>query len=314
MDGALPRLILENDQLRAVILPTMGGKVGSLRALPEDAEFLQQPLRPYGPRTRTMAFEEGDASGYDECIPSVSGCEIPTRSGTLQIPDHGDFWRLPCEVLAVGRDEAVLESTGFSLPLRFRKTIQLDGSRLLFSYALHNSGSDTIEYLWSAHPGFAVESGDRVVLPPSVDRVTVEGSASGRLGAPGSLHRWPLDGTGAGSAGDLSLVGSESDKIGDKLFAAAPAEGWCALERRRLGRRLTMRFDSRFATHLGLWLCYAGWPQNGTRKQFCVAMEPCTAPTDSLAVAIRNGWGRSLAPQAEDRWQVEVQIRNLEGA
>jgi len=123
MDGALPRLILENDQLRAVILPTMGGKVGSLRVLPEDAEFLQQPLRPYGPRTRTMAFEEGDASGYDECIPSVSVARSLPGQARSRSLITGISGACPARCSPLAETRRCWNRRGFSLPLRFRKTI-----------------------------------------------------------------------------------------------------------------------------------------------------------------------------------------------
>jgi galactose mutarotase-like enzyme len=306
------RLILVNQHLRAEILPSMGGKIASIRALPENHELLQQPLLPYAPRTQTMAFEAGDASGYDECVPSVSGCEIAGQSGTITIPDHGDFWRLPFEVVQSEDNHVVLEATGFSLPLRFRKTVRLRDSRLLLSYELQNMGPGPTSYLWSAHPGFAVAPGDRIVLPSSVDRVTVEWSARGRLGGKGTSHPWPIARTSLGTDTDLSLVGSAEERVGDKLFARAPVEGCCVLDRVSVGRRIEMRFDPQPASHLGIWLSYAGWPESNSLKQFCVALEPCTAPTDSLAVAIRDGWARPLAPQSTDRWQVEVQVSALE--
>jgi hypothetical protein len=311
MNGRGLSIILVSDHLRAEILPSMGGKIGSIRALPEDEELLQQPLVPYVPRTRTMAFEDGEASGYDECVPSVSGCDIEGESVAISIPDHGDFWRLPFDVLEADANHVVLEATGFSLPLRFRKTVQLEGSKLLLSYELQNMGGFPVNYLWSAHPGFAVEAGDRVVLPGSVDRVTVEWSAGGRLGAQGGIHSWPKTQTNAGRPTDLSVVGTVEEKVGDKLFASAPVEGWCALDRIRLGRRIEMHFDPRQAPYLGLWLAYAGWPEDRSPKQFCVALEPCTAPTDSLAVSIRRGWATLLTPQAINRWQVEVLVSLL---
>ena len=307
-DGSTGRLILASECLRVVIVPAMGGKIASIQALPENDELLQQPLRPIQPRTRDMAFGEGDASGYDECVPSVSGCEIQNTAGILAIPDHGDFWRLPFAVIAADENHAILEATGFSLPLRFRKTLHLERDRLKLSYELENVGANAIQYLWSAHPGFAVQAGDRVLLPASVKEVGVEWSAGGRLGNQGTRLDWPQATAETRGISDLSLVGTGSEPVGDKLFTSAPVEGWCALYRRALGRRIEMRFDPRQAPYLGIWLSYEGWPENQTPKQFCVALEPCTAPTDSLAIAIEKSWAIPLAPGATDHWQVEVHV------
>ncbi len=311
MADALQSLTLRNERLQLEILPAMGGKIATFQSLPSGQELLQQPLSPYAPRTRTMPFDEGEASGYDECIPSVADCEIKTSHGPVQIPDHGDFWRLPFETQLQDQNTVVLEAIGFSLPLRFRKTFQVSGDRLLLSYQLENIGSQPVPYLWSAHPGFAVDPGDRIVLPSSVKQVTVEWSAGGRLGSQGTHHSWPRTTTASGSATDLGLVGTAAEQVGDKLFTGPLSEAWCTLQRARLGLEIHMTFDHRFAHYLGVWISYGGWPPGRDSKQFCVALEPCTAPTDSLAVALRKGWARTLDPKQSDSWQVELQVRNI---
>ena len=78
MADAPQSLTLRNERLHLEIMPAMGGKIASILSLPNGQELLQPPLLPYAPRTRTMPFDEGEASGYDECIPSVSSCEIET--------------------------------------------------------------------------------------------------------------------------------------------------------------------------------------------------------------------------------------------
>jgi hypothetical protein len=165
-----------------------------------------------------------------------------------------------------------------------------------------------VEYVWSAHPLFAVEEGDRIVLPDSIHEVTVEGSAQQRLGKAGSKQAWPIAATTNGNHSDLSVAGNVTDGIGDKLFAAAPREGWCALERKGLRRRIELRFDPQELPYLGLWICYGGWPENGARRQQCVALEACTAEGDSLAVAKRQGLARSLPRRAEHRWSLELHV------
>ncbi|MGC2213898.1 MAG: hypothetical protein WA602_11900, partial [Silvibacterium sp.] len=84
-------LLLKTDTLEVEMLPALGGKVSSLRR--NGVELLQAPLRPYALRTAAMGFEASDASGFDECLPSVSECVIAGPSGEIGIPDHGEFWR-----------------------------------------------------------------------------------------------------------------------------------------------------------------------------------------------------------------------------
>jgi len=297
------RLTLGSDALRVEVLPELGAKISSLWLPDLQEELLQAPLHPYAARDRTMGFEAGDASGIDECIPTVSGCEI----GSTVFPDHGDFWRIPFRSRREG-EELVLEAEGFSLPLHFEKRLSLHGSRLTIGYVLRNTGPAPVSFLWSAHPGFAAEEGDTIVLPPSVAEVTVWYSANSRLGAPGRAHSWPHTRDQHGETIDLGLAGGAADGVGDKLFATAPPEGWVAIERRRLRRRINVHFDPVQNPYVGLWLAYGGWPDGQTRRQHCVALEPCTAPADSLATAVERGWDRTLAPGAQWDWKMEIEI------
>jgi hypothetical protein len=165
-----------------------------------------------------------------------------------------------------------------------------------------------VEYVWSAHPLFAVEPGDRIVLPESVKETIVEGSARGRLGKPGTKQTWPKASLTNNTIADLTLTGKITDEIGDKLFAPSPPEGWCAIERTRLNRRVELRFDPRELPYLGLWICYGGWPEQAANRQQCVALEPCTTEGDSLKTAMEEGRARRLAARAEDRWSLELWV------
>jgi galactose mutarotase-like enzyme len=308
MDVVGAELIMKTDTLRATVLPALGGKIASLRWLPGNVELLQAPLGPYAVRTLTMGFDEGDASGFDECLPSVAACVVATRGGTARVPDHGDFWRLEWEAAQEG-NTIRMAAMGVSLPLRFERVVRLEEDTLSIDYRVTNAGQDPVPYGWSAHPLFAVDRGDWVDLPPSVDRVEVEGSAHLRLGARRSSHAWPRTVNNRKEVVDLSLAGGIEDGIGDKLFAPAPAEGWAAVERARHGVRVEVQFDPKRTPWLGLWLCYGGWPEGQGNRQQCVAIEPCTASVDSLAEAMAAGQGRTLEPGQSDEWPMRIRVR-----
>jgi galactose mutarotase-like enzyme len=303
--------ILENPLLRIVTMPGLGGKIASIQLLPGGEELLQQPLLPYAPRIPYMRFDDGDASGWDECLPSVTACEVQTPTGIASVPDHGDFWQLEWQVESHTEKALTLFADGFSLPLRFSKTLRLEDNSLQVSYSVLNTGDHEVAYVWSAHPLFVAEPGDRIVLPLSVKEVVVEGSGDGRLGAHGDKHPWPQTKLANGEACDLSLADPISAGVGDKLFTVAPPEGWCALERTRLQHRVEMHFDPQESPYLGLWICYGGWPENRANRQQCVALEPCFAEGDSLSIAASEGRARKVAPGGEDRWSVELRITRV---
>ena len=301
----IERLVLKTNTLTVEVLPALGGKIASMRR--DGIELLQQPLRPYAPRNLTMGFEQSDASGIDECLPSVAACDVNTAAGVAHVPDHGEFWRLPCAVEQLNPASARLTATGSVLPLRFERTLEVEDDALRIDYRLENVGEVKVGYAWSAHPLFAVDAGDRIALPLSVQQVHVEGSGGKRLGAAASIHNWPVTELSDGSAARLDVAGNVSDNIGDKVYARSPAEGWAALERKRAGLRVTVAFDPVASPWLGLWLCYGGWPEGQTERQYCVALEPCTAPVDSLAIAIEKGLATTLAPGQVSQWWMRIE-------
>ena len=295
-------LLLENEFLRVTLLPEIGGKISSIVALVTGTELLQGPLVPAVPRPPGLAFDQSDASGWDECLPTVAACTLPTGAA---MQDHGDLWRVPWTVAGQEKEAATMTAAATTLPLVFERQLRLAGPSIQLKYMVRNDGAVALPYVWSAHPLFAIAQGDRIALPSSVQKILVEGSGGQRLGAAGSRVAWP---------GDFHLdqvLGPDAD-VGDKLYAAAPPEGWAALERVRHGIRLEVHFDPSVLPWLGLWICYGGWPEGASARGYCVALEPCTAPADSLARAIDEDHARTLAPGEAHTWNIEVRIREID--
>lgn len=319
--GQVKAVEKENVTMRAgncsvTILPHLGGKIASIRI--GDRELLQAPLVPYAPRTRTMSFDASDASGWDECLPSVAACSVETAAGAAAIPDHGDLWRTQWSKIrdqeSDGRS-AALRGECFSLPLRLDRAVALEetesGWKLKLAYTVTNTGNFPAPWSWAAHPLFAAEAGDRIHLPRSIHVLRLEGSSGGRLGRNGDAVRWPEAALTAGGQTDLSVAQLMDSGIGDKLFAGPlnENENWCALERPKAGVRIRVGFDAAATPYLGLWICYGGWPERPGAKQMCVAMEPATAPVDSLAAT--GPWSRVLLPGQSYSWPMTVVIDSI---
>ncbi len=295
------------------LIPALGGKLASLRVGP--LELLQTPLRPYAPRTRTIDFSEADASGWDECLPSVADCSLETEAGPAHIPDHGDLWRIPWQILDATEDSATLRANCFSLPLQMTRSAILSeiatGWQLQLLYSLTNLGAYSVPWSWAAHPLFHTDPGDRILLPQSIHTLRLEGSSNNRLGLYDDSVSWPIATTPDGTHADLSRAASPDSGFGDKLFTGplALTDNWAALERNSLGLRLTVRFEAALTPYLGLWLCYGGWPGGAGKKQVCVALEPTTAPVDSLAAT--GPWSRSLEAGETVTWPMELKIERI---
>ena len=314
-------VLISGGECVITVLPSFGGKIASITVA--GRELLQAPLAPVTKRTKTMSFDESDASGWDECIPSVAACSVETAAGRAEIPDHGDLWRVEWEKQGSGNREQGLENGSlrlfgkcFSLPLEVERTIRLHeierGWRMELSYRIRNCGKYAVPWSWAAHPLFVCEQGDRIVLPESVRTMKVEGSGGERLDKGGGSVSWPVTVLAHGGTADLSVVDRSDSGIGDKLFAGPlrANENWCALERVSAGLRVRVQFDTLATPYLGLWICYGGWPSRPGPKQVCVAMEPSTAPVDSLAT--KGQWSRELAPGEQFSWPMLVEIERNE--
>lgn len=318
----IENVLISAGESTVTILPRFGGKIASIRM--DGRELLQGPLTRIRTRTRTMRFEQGDASGWDECLPSVAACRVATEAGTAEIPDHGDLWRVEWVQMEPGTGQSgakpnssvTVSGRCFSLPLELERRVDLRetemGLRLTCSYTVRNLGQHRVPWLWSAHPSFATEKGDRIVLPETIRSLRLEGSGGGRLGKGGEMVDWPIARVTGGGNRDLSIAEAADSDIGDKLFAGPldRSESWCVLERKAAGLRIRVNFDTKVTPYLGLWICYGGWPEKPGPKQMCVAIEPATAPVDSLAITGR--WSRLLAPGESLSWPMEVEIERIE--
>jgi galactose mutarotase-like enzyme len=314
-DTVEENVLIQAGDCSVTIFPRLGGKIASIRV--KDKELMQAPLAAYAPRTQTMTFDQGDASGWDECMPSVAGCTVETASGPALIPDHGDLWRVAWQTIAVSGNSAALRGECFSVPLTLERTVTLTETekgkawRLHVDYKVTNTGSHPTPWSWAVHPMYAAEPGDRIVLPNSITSLILEGSGGGRLGQQGEQVSWPIAKLVKGGETDLSAFQWPESGVGDKLFAGplATSESWCALERYEAGVRIKVSFNPAATPYLGLWICSGGWPDRPGKKQICVGMEPTTAPVDSLA---RTGlWSRVLAAGESFSWPMIVEFESI---
>ena len=291
-DGLLR--VLENEHLRVQIAPARGGKIVSLFSKRTATEWLLPPLRAYDEATATGGFEQWDGGGFDECLPTIAA--------TATAPDHGELWRCPWQE-EPEPDAILLRTTAYAGAIAVRRRARLDGPCLVLDYAVENVGNVAQSLLYSAHPLLRVVQGDRIQLPGEVLRLRVEGSRAERLGQPGDRIGWPVTRLADGHATeDVSTVGPPDGQQADKLFAGPLAVGWCTLFRPSLGEGLMISFPPETLPYVGLWICRAAWPEEGTARQYTVALEPTNANCDSLADAERDGTAWRLDPGQRREW------------
>jgi galactose mutarotase-like enzyme len=288
--------ILENANIRAEVVPALGGKFISLYSKRTSTEWLLPPLRPHAEAKSTGGFEESDGGGFDECLPTVAATDTA--------PDHGEVWRhVWHEETAEGA--ILLRTSALGGAVSFERSAHLDGASLVLDYTVENRSKTSQSLIYCPHPLLRVEQGDRILLSAEVRAVVVEGSAGDRLGRRGERVEWPEPMVG----GNLSVMGPPDGLQADKVFAGPVTEGWCALLRPSIDEGIELSFSSDVLSYLGLWICRAAWPDSGAKKQYTVAFEPTASPHDSLADAEREGTAWLLAPGERRDWKLRFRIR-----
>ena len=262
-------LRIASSALEIDVLPEVGGKIGQIRDRSSGREFLVAPRKPYNTIPLDGDWLQYDTSGMDDCFPNIAAGPYPDEPWTaIQLPDLGEWTHGSWNVVESGGQLVVLERAGHALPYFVRKTIHFAADRVLeFSYRVENRGAFPLRYMWSAHPLIAVEGPYELRLPPGeLTYCTFPGD--------GMEHAW--------SRFDAVDLSREWIPRGTnlKIFISGAAEGWCEL--RLPEQTLRFTFDVRVTPVVGVWFNNFGFPAWDAAPFRCVAVEPCTSPSDLL--------------------------------
>ncbi len=305
--GRLDAIELQGDRLRVVVCPAFGGRVTSFVDRTAGRDWLLPGIPPDMPSAGHGAtFGPDEATGWDECLPTVSPAADPLAAGRA-LRDHGDVWgRHLASELTGGRVSVALEHAWADDGDRryvFRRTFAVDGPTLRVEYTLESRAAESLPFLWSMHPLLALEPGARLLLPRVTDALATSavGPALEGLLQPGEASRvsWP-DVTSARGAYRLDTIPGLDAREAVKLYAGPVADGRAAvvgIDASWLG----FEWDSSFAPYVGVWLSHGAWPDpaSGVRQ---AALEPTTAPADDLGGAIAAGRAVTLPPGGRLGW------------
>ena len=270
------RCILQNEQIKLVVLPERGGKLASLTDAESGLELLAQPRDGvYPPLAPHMPFDDAAASGFDDVFPSMGE---PARANEWQaVPDHGFIWSSPMR--------AEREPDGLTLSLngsawRYEKRVRLNGNRALLDWRIQNIGERQQPFLWVCHCLWRLENDMRFFMPTEA-AVDV------------------LDALEPPAAMPQTVIASGAMI---KRYLAKPVGiGECGFVWPSAGLRVTMRFEG--LEWLGFWMSNGGW--HGARQ---FAFEPATGYYDTLARAQRSGTLQWFLPGEERRFAITLQI------
>jgi hypothetical protein len=283
-------IILENEFLRAVILPEVGARIYQLIFKPRDLNLIWRHPRikpavvPFGAR-----YDDVWCGGWDETLPNS---DPGTINGELQ-PDHGEVWAEAWECVTHERPGEV----GIHCVCRTRisdilveKTITLraDEAKLRIAYRLGNKSGLEIPVLWNLHAAMAVSSHHRIQFPAM--SAHLEPAAMSRFGEISPDFRWPILATPKGAL-DLQNVPPTSAQALYFFYGSELRGGWCGICDDESGLAYGFAFDPVIFKHCWLFASYGGW-----RNLNVAVLEPSTGYPCRIEEAVPNQRYLKLGP------------------
>ncbi len=285
-------IVIENRQLRLVILPELGGKLWSLVYKPVDREiFWHNPRMAPRPAPYGAAYDDWFCGGWDELFPN----DAPTTFAGDAYPDHGEWWTLPFDWEIVTRrpDEVTLHlwRGGVVTNTLVERwiTVRAGEPRIELRYRIHNAGQQPLDFLWKLHPALAISPHARIDLPACT--VQLDPAFNARLAQ--QPFAWPHARSNQGDAIDMRVLPPVSAATCDFYYATDLAAGWCALTDAQAGYRFELTFDPAIFRSVWVFGAYGGW-----RGHYVTILEPCTGYPYQLEQAVAQGTASRLAAGA----------------
>ncbi|MBX7236069.1 MAG: hypothetical protein K1X65_16915 [Caldilineales bacterium] len=300
---------LENAVTGVVIVPEMGAKIASLCDRRNGYEWIVGPIPGRAVRQATYGapFAEQDMAGWDEMFPTIIACAYPGAGPHhgVHLPDHGEAWALPWEVVKATGSELTLRLRGQVLPYRLTRTASLVAPTVFrLDYRLENLGDEAMPYLWAAHPQFVIGPDGYVIFPPEVVTVINTIPPTWGWGEAETRFDWPEALAPDGSHKRLDTVGPASAGQGRKFYALADVHpAWAAVWSRSSGNWLRLEWDPARLPYLGVWT-----DEGAVHCEAVVSPQPTTGWYDDLSLAWRKGRVNIVPGESEQCWRLDVHL------
>lgn len=274
-----PRVRLENETLRVIILPQMGGRIISLFHKEKSFEAAAQPGREAGKSgVPASSYHFAPyAYGMDDAFPNIDEEDIVWKGRKLHYPDHGEIWRTDCRTYGCGREWAELTAVSPVFSYCYKKRLSLEGNSLRIHYRIENTGAEELPAIWTWHGLTRYEEDMEILLPEGAERFrnVLDGSILGEEGVIYPLQNEIYDFTGVPRA--------ESHEMVKYYVESHITEGKCGFYYPSADLSCILRYDAEKLPYLGVWITAGGF-----QGDYNCALEPCNGFYDSIGKAAAN--------------------------
>jgi galactose mutarotase-like enzyme len=304
-------LVLENDELRMVVVPETGARIVSLLDKTRGVEWLVSPQESNPTRRLDYGadFNSQTPGGWDEMFPTIlaEAYPVPGAYSGVNLPDHGEVWTLAWKNAGSAGREVKLVVEGHALPYRLVRSLSFTGHRTVrFDYEAANLGDAPLWYIWAAHPQLACPTGTKIVLPDEVTQVVnvLPLEWGEQWGPAGTMNAWPVLLAQDGCAYHQDVVGAPSRKSGRKFYIPPEQHISRAGLVQPAGSSLWMEWDPVQLPYCGVWI-----DEGALNQVASVAIEPITGYYDSLSTAWKNQRLAKIEPGTAVSWQLSVTLK-----
>ena len=298
--------VLENPRVRAVVIPSRGGRIWEVLDRVRDRQWIwHREDVGLGVPAEGSIYDDVWPGGWEELFPNDAPCHFEGRS----LPDHGEWWTTAWTVAAASEGPEALVRLVCESRIRralCAKELRLaaDADTIQVHYRIQSLESEPFHFLFKQHLPVKLSTSCALALPGG--RVTAVDTAFGTLLEGSGPFDWP-DASGLGGRRvNLSRIPSRSSEAREFVYVADLPESWCGIDDAAQGASLRLKFDQREMPVVWLFLSYGGW-----RGCYTAVLEPCTNMPKDLAGAVRAGNSARLSPGGVFQTRVGLTLRGL---
>jgi len=298
--GDLETVVLENEALRVVVIPSLGGRIWELEDRARKRQWIWHRFDGVPAAAAADAvYDEVWAGGWEELFPN----DAPGAFEGRELPDHGEWWSANWNVHEITVDRLCLGTTLSVVRARCTKEIRIAGATLVVLYRIESAEPAPFHFMFKQHLPVALTPQCRLMLPGG--RAEPVDPAFGTLVGSGGAFDWP-QARGAAGAVDMSRVPAAASRAREFLYVRELPEPWCGVDDAGSGASLRMRFDPATLPYVWLFLTYGGW-----RDCHTAVLEPCTNLPKDMSEAVRLRQSARLEPGGEFMTQVSLTVSPL---
>lgn len=297
----LDALVLENEAIRAVVLPQLGAKTASILYKKTGFEAVAQSRdSEYRLPGTDEAFSKYDASGFDDAFPSIEPSSVRLNGEVVNYPDHGELWSSPFGS-EVQDDRLCFSFESKRFPYRYQKQVSLAGDTVAYDYRITGLRDYPFPCLWAFHGLVRYEEDMELYYPDNI-KGFVNVIESPELGPAERIYDTESE------RYNFFAVPPRSSNTMVKYYVLGRVEkGECGYRYPSRNMDLRITYDPQKLPYLGFWVTAGGF-----RGDYNCALEPANGYYDGIATARKNRSLYVLEPYATLDFSLRVRLKELD--